>query len=366
MPICALPLFHKGGPLLPNLEKKIGSLFILGFSGRHPLDPSVQLLSQQIKKHHLGGVILFSYNIENPTQLIQLNTHLQNESPEKNLIISVDQEGGFVQRLSPKKGFHGFLPPEDVSHLPPFAEKEHNDTLISELKRVRFNLDFAPCVDLNPIDYLSPIIGKIKRAYGHSVDSVTRHAEAFINAAHDHSIFTCIKHFPGHGSAHADSHEELPDVSKYWTEKELLPFFHLAKKPNLVDMVMTGHLFNSQLDADHPATFSRKTLSKLREIGYDGVIITDDLHMSAIQNHYTFKQSVLHAFKAGNDMVIFSNNPAAAKGTPDFLPDPHLAEKFIAVVLEAVQSGELLETDLLKSYERVCALKSRIKKTSTP
>ncbi|MEI8320885.1 MAG: glycoside hydrolase family 3 N-terminal domain-containing protein [Alphaproteobacteria bacterium] len=343
-----------------ELAEKISHLLIVGFHGVHEEDEGVQRMAKQISAGTAGGVILFGYNIESPTQVKKLTGFLKKHACGQPLLMAVDQEGGRVERLSPQKGFKGFKTPKAVSHLSAEDALKHYTEMASELAEHGFNLDFAPCVDMDPLHYTCPVIGGLDRSFGHETRQIVKYGKIVMEALKDKHILNCIKHFPGHGSALGDTHEGYVDVSEQWEEKELRPFMELVHSQG-VDMVMTAHIFNKHLDAKNPATFSKGTLSLLREGGYQGIIISDDLHMSAIQKHYSFEESIVKAFAAGNDMVIFSNSPAAAKGIETFKPDPLLPEKFIQVVQRAVHSNLLKEESISASFERVMTLKKNIK-----
>lgn len=342
-----------------TLDEKIGQLMILGFQGVTPDDESIRKLAHQIRTHQVGGVIPYGYNITDSVQITHLNAFLQNQSPRLPLIISVDQEGGKVQRLKADKGFIGFPTAEKVASLSPAEAHKIYLDLATELSDHGFNLDFAPCVDLNSEAYLSPIIGEVERSYSSHVDRVVKYASIMIQALHQKGILNSIKHFPGHGSARGDTHKGFVDVTKDWRKEELLPFFELIKQGH-VDTIMTAHVFNEHWDKKYQATFSAPTLQRLRDVGYEGVIISDDLHMTAIHKEYDAETAMVNALKAGNDMVIFSNYALAAVGVPNFKPDPDLPEKIIKAVKRAISQGELSESRINEAFTRVIALKSRI------
>ncbi len=343
-----------------TLEEKIGQLMILGFEGLSPEDPSIQKLAHQIRTHQVGGVIPYAYNITDSAQITHLNAFLQDQAPELPLIISVDQEGGKVQRLKADKGFLGFPTAEKVASLSPEEAHKIYLQMATELAKNGFNLDFAPCVDLNPESYLSPIIGELERSYSSNVDVVVKYAAIMMDALHQKGILNSIKHFPGHGSARGDTHKGFVDVAQDWQKRELLPFFELIKQGH-VDTIMTAHVFNDHWDKKYPATFSAPTLQRLRDAGYEGVILSDDLHMTAIHKEYDAETAMVKALKAGNDMVIFSNYALAAAGVPNFKPDPDLPEKIIAAVKVSLAKGELTEARVEDAFARVKALKSKIK-----
>lgn len=346
-----------------NISEQIGQLLIVGYHGAFPEDEGAQILSEQIKQSLVGGIIQYGYNITGPDQITELNHHFINAAKTAGwptLFTTVDQEGGNVQRLLPSKGFQGFPSAAEVALKADEDVAALYAAMAEELQSHGFNWDFAPSVDMNPKDYLSPILGALGRVYGQDTKTITHYAGIMIDVFHEKGLLNCIKHFPGHGSAKKDSHQGFVDVTDVWHKKEMEPFFHLCKQGK-VDAVMTAHIFNEHLDSDHPATLSKTTLAKLRAKGFDGVIISDDLHMSAIQEKYTFEEALVKAFQAGNDMVIYSNNPMAAASIPDFHPDPQLPVRFQKTILSAIQDGLISEAQIHASCGRVMKLKERLK-----
>lgn len=345
-----------------TLEQKIGQLIIIGFEGKSETDKGVQKILEDIRLSRIGGVIPYGYNIQDGAQIKHLNQLFLEVAAKEGLpsvFVTVDQEGGKVQRLSKEKGFKGFPSPEDMMKKEPSEIKSLYRQMAQELKQYDFNWDFAPCVDTNPKDYLCPILGELGRLYGNNTDSVVKYAGLMIEAFHEEGMLNCIKHFPGHGSAKKDSHQGFVDVTGLWHEEEMEPFFQLAKQGK-VDAVMTAHIFNADLDTQYPATLSAPTLNKLREKGYDGIIISDDLHMSAIQEKFTFEEAAIKALQVGNDMVIYSNNPMAAASIQGFKADPQLPEKFIEVITSAIDKGLLTEEQIDDRFDRVMRLKKRL------
>jgi beta-N-acetylhexosaminidase len=345
-----------------TLEQKIGQLLIIGFQGTGPQDQGVKKILEDIKLSRIGGIIPYSYNIIDGEQITMLNRLCLEKAKECEfppVFITIDQEGGKVQRLSKDKGFIGFPSPEEMIGKEMSDIKALYCQMARELKEHFFNWDFAPCVDTNPKGYKCPILGELGRLYGDNTAAVVKYAGMMVDVFHEEGLLNCIKHFPGHGSAKKDSHQGFVDVTDVWQEEEMEPFFQLAQKGK-VDAVMTAHVFNEHLDKEYPATLSKGTLKKLRHAGYNGVIISDDLHMSAIQEKFGFEEAAVKALQAGNDMVIYSNNKMAAASIKDFEPDPELPEKFIRVILKAVKAKELSEKQIDMAFERVMKLKAKI------
>jgi len=297
-----------------ELKKMIAHMLIVGFDAIDVDDK--QEIYKYIKEYELGGVILFDVNYNNrslrknihtPLQLKKLTKNLQNISDRK-LIISVDQEGGKVARL---KEEYGFKPTFSASHIAAqnddvYAKKMYN-ILAKDLKEFGINCNFAPVVDL-ALNEENKVIYQLERSYGSRSEDVVRNADIFMKALSEHGVLSVLKHFPGHGSSLGDSHKGFVDVTKTWKVSELKPYIKLIQMGD-VKMIMTAHVFNAQLDAEYPATLSHIINTKLlrEKIKFNGVIISDDLQMKAISQHYKLDDSVRLAINAGVDILLFGN-----------------------------------------------------------
>ena len=219
------------------------------------------------------------------------------------------------------------------------------------LKGSGINLNFAPVadVDINP---QCPVIGKLERSFSENSDTVAECCRIWIDEQHKMGIASCLKHFPGHGSARGDTHKGLVDVSETWERQELEPYFQLAKE---VPMVMTAHVINRQLDASGlPASLSVRITSLLRDtIGFAGVIVTDDLAMGAIVQEYTFEEALRLAIVAGADMLCLSNNGSEY--------DTELVAKAVEVIRRLVATGAVSAERIHQSAERVRQLKASLR-----
>jgi len=344
-----------------TLEQRIGQLFLIGFEGdsltkNHPI-------RNDITQNNLGGVILFDRllakkkylnNIISPKQLQTLTRDLQ-ELTSDTLLIGVDQEGGNVSRFKKEMGFP----------VTPSAEKlgMESDTDLTRksaeqtatmLQSTGINLNFAPVVDLN-IYWKNPIIGHYERSFAKNEKTVTAHAKAWIDAHRQKNILSCLKHFPGHGSSHSDSHLGFVDITTTWREDELLPYKELIKD-GYADSIMAGHLINQNFDTQYPATLSRSTLqSLLREkLRFDGVLISDDMQMKAITDYHGLEKGCCMALAAGIDMLIVGNN---------IEHDPAILTRLQNAVFAALDRGILTEKRIEQAWERVQKFKSKIKKS---
>jgi beta-N-acetylhexosaminidase len=179
-----------------------------------------------------------------------------------------------------------------------------------------------------------------------------------IKGMHNIGTLTALKHLPGHGSAKGDTHIGFTDVTPVWNVREKDPFFRLCSK---ADSVMTAHIFNSTLDTTYPATLSRSTLEGFRaEANYNGVFISDDLHMGAIQKCFGFQESVVQALNAGNDLLIFSNNKLAAPDVKSFTPSARLQDTVLRIIEEAIAAEKLSEKRFNEAALRVLKMKERL------
>jgi len=213
-------------------------------------------------------------------------------------------------------------------------------------------VNFAPVLDLD-INPDNPVIGKLDRSFSADQDIVTRHAGLFIDAMHNWDVLSAVKHFPGHGSSVEDSHLGFVDVTDTWSEEELAPYRALIAEEKL-DLVMTGHIFNRNLDPEWPATLSESIIDgTLREqLGFDGVVVSDDMMMRAITEHYGLETAIKQAVNAGVDILIFANNTYAY--------DPDIARVAFTTLKNLVMSGDIPRARIDESYDRIRALKKHL------
>lgn len=313
-----------------DLKQLIGSTLMVGFQGTKPEE--IHDVLAKVRNKHIGAVILFAHNIDNPEQLKTLNSALKNENPD--LIIAIDQEGGVVQRLTTKKGFV-----ETCSAYHIENPQKSYEIMAKQLANLGFNLNFAPIVDLH--DKKSSIIGQLHRAFSSDPKKVAANGEILIKAHHKFKIATCLKHFPGHGKIFGDSHLDLYESTGECADQELLPY-KLIKDSNFI---MTAHIIRKDLDQNHPVTLSHKILKQLlrQELQYQNAIISDDLFMGAIMKKYKLEESLPAALKAGCNMLILSFNQALK----DFIPRDFKIDDIIKILEDSVRSGAM-HTDLLE------------------
>ena len=339
------------------LDAMIGQMIMVGFSGDSERDAGVALAREQLNKGTIGGVVLYPENIGPPKELRTLTAFLRNAKSSPIPFIAVDQEGGQVQRLTRRNGHSYFPSAFSVGRNPSFASPASAEklyaTMAAELAEAGFNLNFGPVVDLN-LNPWNPVIGQRDRSFGADPNTVTMLARAFITAHRAADIVTVAKHFPGHGSSHVDSHKALADVSETWKEIELEPYRNLAKE-GMLDAVMIGHLYHPRFSdgAKLPASLSRRAVQALRAsyIGFDGVVVSDDMEMGAVSDDYSFEERVIKAVNAGTDLLVFSNVSGR---------DPELGPKIHAVIADAVRDGRISRTRIEEAYGRIKLLKRRL------
>lgn len=349
-----------------SLREKIGQHIVIGFHGDKPGDEEVEVVKSQISDGLIGGVVLFAYNAEDKDKLGSLILDLKSVHAKIPIFISLDQEGGRVTRLKSENGFMKLESHQFVSknYSPKEAYEYYKKNLV-ELKTLGFNLNFSPCVDLAFEG--SKIISNLERSFGDTKKTVIEYASALIDAQNDLKIMSCIKHFPGHGSARGDTHIGLIDITNDYQEVELEVFKELKNK---APAIMTSHLINKNVDSDLPATLSKKHLSLIND-NYNGLIISDCLHMGAILNYFTLEEVVKNSLLAGINILLFSNNPLAAKAqgiryeslhdvtviNEWKVPDKFLPNKIIDKVEELVKTGVIEESLIDNSFNKIIKAK---------
>lgn len=340
-----------------SLSKKIGSLLICGFAGNN-LDAE-HPVRNHIQDFGLGGVILFDKliarrqpenNITGKEQLNRLTTALQ-ECAGGELLICVDQEGGRVNRFRSEHGFPT-TPPAFELGMSPARNSDAAGQTSRLLVDCGVNCNLAPVVDLN-LFADNPIIGRYGRSFSQNPQVIVECARSWVTEHRRQNIVTCLKHFPGHGSSRTDSHLGFVDISQTWQEDELVPYQALIAE-DLADMIMVGHLFNSHIDPKMPATLSSATVQGLlrSKLGYNGVVISDDMQMKAITDRYGLPEACIQALNAGVDMLILGNNLAH---------DPQIFVKIHQAVCDAVANGTISEYRIEEAWSRVKLLKQRIR-----
>ncbi|MHC1737653.1 MAG: glycoside hydrolase family 3 protein [Ignavibacteriaceae bacterium] len=345
-------------PVPVDINEVIGQMLLVGFRGFEIT--SQNFIYRDLVQYKIGGVVLYDRdvilgtserNIKSADQIRKLVSQLQALS-NSNLLIAIDQEGGRVNRLKTAYGFPPTVSAQYLGNLNnPDSTYIYTVRMAETIAGVNLNVNFAPVVDVN-VNPSNPVIGGIERSFSADPYRVIDHAAKYILAHKHNNILTCLKHFPGHGSSQTDSHLGFTDVTNTWTTNELIPYQELFKQGN-VDMVMTAHIFNAKLDSLYPATLSKNIITGIlrKQLGYEGVVITDDMQMKAITDHFGLEQAVERTIEAGVDIILFSNNTGY---------DPEVVPKVFTIIRNLLASGKITEQRLLESYYRVLRLKTRL------
>jgi beta-N-acetylhexosaminidase len=335
-----------------SLEELVGQIFIVGFEGtRFNSD-----LSYFLKKLHVGGVIYFKRNVEDPFQLAELSRTLQEKALETSsipLFVSIDQEGGPVARLMPP--FRQFDSQQTMaaSDDPQDMIRWFARTQAEELKLVGINMNLTPVMDVNRRGANGLMSS---RAYGSDPEVVARLGSLCIKEFQQAGIMACAKHFPGIGDTDLDSHEDLPIQPKDKEELadvDLVPF-RAAIQANTAS-IMAAHVKYPTYDSRHPASLSVPIIQGLlrQSLGYTGLIMTDDLEMGAISRHYEIEEAVILAFQGGNDCLLFCHTPEKI-------------EKGYGQLLKAIKKGIISEEHFKKSLLRIFSLKQQYLQSLLP
>ena len=343
-------------PTRTSLDVKIGQMLMVGFRGLSVHNKST--IVRDITKYHLGGVILFDYditkkswkrNISSPKQVKKMVNKLQSFS-QIPLFIAIDQEGGKIRRLKKKFGFSRTTSAQYLGRQNNLELTYQTAVKIaSTLNDLGINFNFAPVVDLN-INPNNPVIGKLERSFSDNPDIVIGHALKFIEAHREYGVLCAIKHFPGHGSSNRDSHLGLVDVTNTWERIELNPYIALI---NDIDAIMVAHIFNNNYDSMYPATLSKKIVNGLlrSDLGYNGVVVSDDMQMKAITNHYKFKDAILATIMAGIDIIVIGNNLKYEK---------NITARTFNIIKRLIREGKISEKRIDESYSRIQNLKRKL------
>ena len=317
--------------------EKLGQMVMIGIQGTKVDDDSLYMLNQ----YHMGGVILFDRNMESPEQVKQLTSDLQAQSNEKvPLFIGIDEEGGDVVRMAEK-----LTPPPSQKEIGATGDIEQAKTwaikTAKSLKDIGINVNFAPVADVGSND---------KRSYSTDANTVIDFVRAATKGYQQENIIYSLKHFPGIGKGKVDSHVDSSsiDVTKeILMAEDILPFKTIIDENDPNDyFILVSHLKYPALDEEYPASLSSKIMIDLlrNELGYKGIIITDDMEMGAVANHNDFRSIGVNAVKAGADIVLVCHEYE------------HQQEVYLGL-LDAVNSGEISQERIDESVKRIIKVK---------
>ena len=340
-----------------TLDQLVGQLIIAGFRSNKVSNNSN--IVRYIKEYNLSGVILYdqdieknklgSRNIKSLAQLKLLTDNLQSIS-DNPLFISIDQEGGNVNRLNSSYGFPEFPSWQHIGLLDnDLITKQFAESMSETMTSTGINLNFAPVLDL---DYgEKTYIGKLERAFSGDPKLVIEHSKIFIDTMKNDNIISCGKHFPGQGSAKGDTHNGFIDISESWSVADLLPYTELIES-NHLDMIMLSHVFNNKFDPEFPASLSHETItnSLRNDLNFKGVIICDDPSMRAISDNYDFEDMFVLMINSGIDLLCLGNN---LNYDPDFIP------KAVRAIRSAIEKNRISTERINESIDRIALLKKK-------
>jgi beta-N-acetylhexosaminidase len=328
--------------LSKDLIKHAGQLSIAGFAG-HSIPADLKGLAREFD---LGGIILFARNVESPEQVAELAREAQSLAQELPLWVSVDQEGGRVARL--KTPFTEWPPMMTLGRSgdEKLAERFAR-ALAAELTAVGISLDYTPVLDILT-NASNPVIGD--RALATTAEEVATLGTVIIRTLQENGIAACGKHFPGHGDTSTDSHFELPLIEHppdRIDRVELVPF--RAAIDARVASIMTAHILIPAIDPERPATLSRRVVTGMLkgDLGYDGLVLSDDLEMKAISARYGVPEATVMAIGAGCDAVLMCGAAQDRQG------------EAIEAVIHAAENGEISEKRLEDALARHRRVKER-------
>lgn len=333
-----------------TIEEKIGQLLLVGMDGTAVNSQTREL----INTYHVGGFIFYKDNIQNSEQALSLfnQLHKDNAKAKVPLFLSIDEEGGRVTRM-----------PNEFLRVPSAmkiantgivdAATEFGVSIGVKLNAFGINMDFAPVLDINS-NPDNPVIGD--RSFGHEAELVSNMGVAMMKGIREQGVIPVVKHFPGHGDTSVDSHLGLPivehDIDRL-RKLELQPF--KAAISEGADVVMMGHILLPQLDPAYPASFSQMIIQDLlrKELGFEGVVMTDDMTMGAITENYSMEEAAVQFIQAGGNIVLVGHDFSKAKAV-------------IEAVTKAVLEGEISEEVLNERVYTVLRLKEKYKLSDKP
>lgn len=325
-----------------SLEEKIGQMLIMGLE-----DKEQKGIDNIIKKLKIGGIIIYKKNYNNYEQMLGLINNIKEMNAENKIpiTISVDQEGGRVNRMPPEilnlKSATKFANSKDVELV-----KETGNIIGKMLSETGISMDYAPILDIRRFEE-KHAIGD--RCYGENKEDVEKYAIEVMKQLQQNNVISVVKHFPGHGLTKKDSHFRIPKIKEKieLLEKEDMKPFEAAIK-NGADAIMVGHLIIKDVDKKYPASLSKKVIQKylIEKYNYNGLIITDDMKMMAIRLHYNMKKAVKRAILAGNDIVMMGLSYKKV-------------DKIIKYIISQIKKGKISEERINKSVEKILRIKEK-------
>jgi len=319
------------------ITQQVSELVCIGFDGPTLTPDAAQLIAGGVR-----SVIYFTRNFQSAAQLSALSAQVRAAAHGRPMLISVDQEGGRVQRFR-GEGFADLPSGRELGERGEAAVREAARATADQLRAVGINMNLAPVLDVdsNPAN---PVIGA--RSFGSDAARVAACGAAYVHTLQSCGVAACGKHFPGHGDTSVDSHLDLPRLPHAMERLEQveLPPFRAAIAGG-VDAIMTAHVLFEAIDATVPATLSRTVVTGLlrEQLGFDGLVITDDFEMQAIADRFEVGEAAVRAIEAGCDHVLVCHRIDRQR-------------RVIEALAQAVRTGRLSMDRVKKSANRLAAL----------
>lgn len=328
-----------------TLDEKVGQMVIVGFEG-YTINDDIRMM---IENNHIGGFILFNRNVKTSNQLLSLINSLKSANSKNKvpLFVSVDEEGGRVNRMPPElRNFPANKAIGEVNNGN--FSYEVGSTIAEEIKSLGFNMDFAPVLDINS-NPKNPVIGD--RSFGSNKEIVSELGIQTMKGIGESGVIPVVKHFPGHGDTSVDSHVGLPSVNNDMERLksfELVPFEEAIN--NKAEAVMVAHILLNKIDPQNPASLSKTIITDLlrNELDFRGVVITDDMTMGAITKNYDIGNAAVKSVNAGSDIVLVCHGYDNESSVINSLKN-------------AVQNGSIPEERINQSVYRILKLKYKYK-----
>lgn len=326
-----------------TIEKKIGQMLIIALEEKEITEKTINI----IQKYNIGGIILYRKNYNNYGEMVGLINKLKeiNRTNEISLFISIDQEGGRVNRMPSEilnlKSASKLSSTENIEIV-----KESAKIISKMLRKTGITMDYAPVLDIKNFEERHAIGD---RCYGKNKDDVSKYAVEFMKELSKGEVLPVVKHFPGHGATKQDSHIMLPIVrkSKEKLENEdMIPFKNAIQ--NGAEAIMVGHIMAKELDKKYPASLSKKIIQEylIEKMKFKGLIITDDFKMKAIRLRYSLKTAVTLAINSGNNMIMIGTKYKQI-------------ESIIKNISRKVEKGKIDINTINKSVEKIISLKKK-------